>query len=118
MCSSDLPIGCCPSHRIYNATGGCLEEWNDQARAFHATVDSLLRNLSLEFEGMKYSLGNTFEMTLSVIEDPLSFSKQFTHRKIFHSFILVKEKLFLISYVQLPIKSLECASTTGAFIFT
>lgn len=40
------PIGCCPSHRIYNATGGCLEEWNDQARAFHATVDSLLRNLS------------------------------------------------------------------------
>ncbi|XP_050263155.1 GDSL esterase/lipase At5g03820-like [Quercus robur] len=40
------PIGCCPSHRIYNATGGCLEELNDQARAFHATVDSLLRNLS------------------------------------------------------------------------
>ena len=40
------PIGCCPSHRIYNATGECLEELNDQARAFHATVDSLLRNLS------------------------------------------------------------------------
>ncbi|KAK9987625.1 hypothetical protein SO802_027864 [Lithocarpus litseifolius] len=40
------PIGCCPSHRIYNATGGCLEELNDQARAFHATVDSLLCNLS------------------------------------------------------------------------
>ena len=67
---------------------------------------------------MKYSLRNTFEMTLGVIEDPLSFSKQFTPREIFHSFIHVKEKLFLISYVQLPIKSLECASTTGAFIFT
>ncbi|KAL4616377.1 hypothetical protein ACB092_07G195600 [Castanea dentata] len=38
-----------------------IEELNDQARAFHAT-------------GMKYSLGNTFEMTLSVIGDPLSFN--------------------------------------------
>ncbi|KAK4562075.1 hypothetical protein RGQ29_004799 [Quercus rubra] len=63
------PIGCCPSHRIYNATGGCLEEWNDQARAFHAT-------------GMKYSLGNTFEMTLSVIEDPLSFMRKFNAESI------------------------------------
>uniref|UniRef100_A0A7N2N118 Uncharacterized protein n=1 Tax=Quercus lobata TaxID=97700 RepID=A0A7N2N118_QUELO len=92
------PIGCCPSHGIYNATGGCLEELNNQARAFHATVDSLLRNLSKEFDGMKYSLGNTFEMTLSIIEDPLSF-------------------IYLISNVQLPVKILECASTTGAFIF-
>lgn len=28
-------IGCCPSHRLYNPNGGCLEELNDHARAFH-----------------------------------------------------------------------------------
>ncbi len=40
------PIGRCPSQRIYNATGGCLEELNDHARAFHAMLDSLLYKLS------------------------------------------------------------------------
>ena len=76
------PIGCCPSQRIYNATGGCLEELNDHARAFHAMLDSLLCKLSSEFEGMEYPLGNVYEITYNDIENPLPFSEQFTRRKI------------------------------------
>ncbi|KAE8008848.1 hypothetical protein FH972_005321 [Carpinus fangiana] len=52
---SVAPVGCCPSQRISNATGGCLEELNDHARAFHAMLASLLSKLSSQYEGMKYS---------------------------------------------------------------
>ncbi|KAH7574846.1 hypothetical protein JRO89_XS02G0012600 [Xanthoceras sorbifolium] len=63
------PIGCCPSQRVYNATGGCLEELNGHARAFHATIGALMNKLSSEYKDMKYSVGNTYEMTINVIEN-------------------------------------------------
>jgi hypothetical protein len=66
-----------------HATGGCLEELNDHARAFHAMLASLLSKLSSQYEGMKYSLGNAYEMTINVIENTLLFSKQFTHSSIY-----------------------------------
>lgn len=69
------PIGCCPSQRIYNSTGGCLEILNEYARAFHASIESLLCKLSSEHKDMKYSLGNTFEMTINVLNNPFLFSK-------------------------------------------
>ncbi|XP_062023482.1 GDSL esterase/lipase At5g37690-like [Rosa rugosa] len=71
---SIAPIGCCPSQRIFNATGGCLEELNDNAIAFHSRLDALLCKLSSEYKGMKYSLGNSYEMTINVIQNPLPFN--------------------------------------------
>ncbi|TXG64957.1 hypothetical protein EZV62_011951 [Acer yangbiense] len=68
------PIGCCPSQRLYNATGGCLEELNEHARAFHVTMGALMEKLSCEYSDMKYSLGNTYEMTINVIENPALFN--------------------------------------------
>ncbi|GAY46086.1 hypothetical protein CUMW_094260 [Citrus unshiu] len=68
------PIGCCPSQRIYNSTGGCLEILNEYARAFHASIESLLCKLSSEHKDMKYSLGNTFEMTINVLNNPFLFN--------------------------------------------
>ncbi|XP_044507144.1 GDSL esterase/lipase At5g55050-like [Mangifera indica] len=67
------PIGCCPSQRIYNATGGCLEELNEYARAFHVSMETLMCKLSSEYKDMKYSLGNTYEMTINVIDNPAVF---------------------------------------------
>ncbi|KAA8546148.1 hypothetical protein F0562_020958 [Nyssa sinensis] len=67
------PIGCCPSQRVFNATGGCLEDMNNFARAFHSALNTLLSNLSSELQGMKYSLGNAYEMTINIIENPLPF---------------------------------------------
>ncbi|XP_050365487.1 GDSL esterase/lipase At5g55050-like [Argentina anserina] len=71
---SVAPIGCCPSLRVLNATGGCIEELNDHAKAFHSKLAVLMNKLSSEFEGLKYSLGNAFEMTINVIQNPLAFN--------------------------------------------
>ncbi|XP_059653920.1 GDSL esterase/lipase At5g55050-like [Cornus florida] len=65
------PIGCCPSQRVFNATGGCLENINEAARAFHSALDTLLSKLSSDLQDMKYSLGNTYKMTIDVIDNPL-----------------------------------------------
>ncbi|MBA0771750.1 hypothetical protein Gotri_007229 [Gossypium trilobum] len=67
-------LGCCPSQRIYQANGECLEELNNQARAFFSTMELLLGNLRLEYKDIKYSLGNTVDMTLNVIDNALAFN--------------------------------------------
>ncbi|KAL4645653.1 hypothetical protein ACB092_02G250000 [Castanea dentata] len=55
------PIGCCPLLRTFNDTvgGGCMEGLND---------------LSSEFPGMNYSLGNTFDLTKSLLNGSLHLS--------------------------------------------
>ncbi|XP_048336970.2 GDSL esterase/lipase At4g16230 [Ziziphus jujuba] len=68
------PLGCCPSQRVFNITSGCLEELNDLARAFHPILDAILWKLSSKYEGMNYSLGNSYEMTINVIDHPLQFN--------------------------------------------
>ncbi|KAF5443738.1 hypothetical protein F2P56_036273 [Juglans regia] len=73
-------IGCCPSQRLNSPNGGCLEELNDHARAFHTKIKSILCRLNEEYQGMKYSLGNAYEMTINVIDNPLPYN--FTNVKI------------------------------------
>ncbi|XP_047320553.1 GDSL esterase/lipase At5g55050-like [Impatiens glandulifera] len=67
------PIGCCPSQRLH-AAGNCFEAMNDFATSFYTSLDSLLRKLSTQLQGIKYSLGNTYEMTINVIKHPLAFN--------------------------------------------
>lgn len=69
------PVGCCPSQRIHNITRGCFEIENTFALAFHSSLDTLLKKLSCKLSGMKYSLGNSYEMTMNVIQHPQLFSK-------------------------------------------
>ncbi|KAK1432597.1 hypothetical protein QVD17_09494 [Tagetes erecta] len=64
------PIGCCPGARAYNATGGCIDLINDGARLFYKSMQPLLTGFSLLFKGFKYSLGNTYAMTMNVIDNP------------------------------------------------
>ncbi|XP_057805910.1 GDSL esterase/lipase At5g55050-like [Salvia miltiorrhiza] len=68
------PVGCCPLSRLIqlNSTGtnGCFPPMNDFAQAFHLALDGLLLNISSQLPEMKYSLGNTFNMTLDVINMP------------------------------------------------
>lgn len=67
-------IGCCPSQRLYNATGGCLEAMNTFAKAFYTALrHRVLYNIASQLDGMKYSLGNTFEMSLYAINNPHLF---------------------------------------------
>ncbi|GJX99680.1 GDSL esterase/lipase-like protein [Tanacetum coccineum] len=74
------PIGCCPSQRIHNITGGCFEIQNTFAQAFHSSLDALLKKLSCKLTGMKYSLGNSYEMTINVINYPQQFNLTYVDR--------------------------------------
>lgn len=50
------PIGCCPSQRIFNPTGGCLGMVNEFSRAFHSQLATLMLKINSELPGMKSSL--------------------------------------------------------------
>ncbi|KAI6700994.1 hypothetical protein NL676_015318 [Syzygium grande] len=69
------PIGCCPSQRVLSGTGECLEVLNELALAFHSELGAVLKKLSSEYESMKYSLGNAYDMTMDVIVNPLPHFK-------------------------------------------
>lgn len=71
------PIGCCPALRIQNTTGGCLEDLNTLATEFYSTINTLLIKLSTDYSDIKYSLGNAYEMTINVIDNPHPFGEQF-----------------------------------------
>ncbi|KAI3446310.1 hypothetical protein Pfo_002975 [Paulownia fortunei] len=68
------PVGCCPSQRLVqklvNGVDGCFEPENDFALTFHSALDTLLRNISSQLPGLKYSLGNGYRMTIDVINNP------------------------------------------------
>lgn len=72
------PIGCCPSQRVYNASGGCLEELNNLAIDFYLEIRAIMIKLSSEYTDFKYSLGNAYEMSINVINNPDPFGKLFT----------------------------------------
>ncbi|PWA88024.1 Lipase, GDSL [Artemisia annua] len=68
------PLGCCPMERHLNLTmmggnGGCVESMNGLAQAFHASTQSLLHNFSSANPGVFYSLGNTYNTILSIIDN-------------------------------------------------
>ncbi|CAI9272261.1 unnamed protein product [Lactuca saligna] len=67
------PIGCCPIARSFSPVRDCAKEPNDLAIAFYTPLESLLKNLSSTLEGFKYSLGNAYNMTMNIIENPIGF---------------------------------------------
>lgn len=74
------PIGCCPFSRLSDDGDHCHKEMNEYARDFQTTLGVLLQKLSSEYREMKYSLGNAYEMTMNIIEDPHKFSKCFAQK--------------------------------------
>ncbi|PRQ23079.1 putative triacylglycerol lipase [Rosa chinensis] len=69
------PIGCCPYARVQPNVDPsvCVKELNKLAQTFFIETHALLRKLSSDLKGMRYSLGNAYEMTMSIIQDPLAF---------------------------------------------
>ncbi|RVX12340.1 GDSL esterase/lipase [Vitis vinifera] len=67
------PIGCCPSLRTLDPSYGCLEEMNEYATFFYTTIQALMQRLSSEYQGMKYSLGNAYDMAMYVVNNPVAF---------------------------------------------
>ncbi|KAL4577740.1 hypothetical protein LXL04_013853 [Taraxacum kok-saghyz] len=66
-------LGCCPIARLFSPGGTCAKEPNDLASAFFTPFESLLKNLSSTLEGFKYSLGNSYNMTMNIINNPSGF---------------------------------------------
>ncbi|XP_057469674.1 GDSL esterase/lipase At4g28780-like [Actinidia eriantha] len=66
------PIGCCPFERLLNGTGGCFVVMNELAQTFYQSIQPLLQQFSLDFQGVKYSLGNAYFMTMNIIDNPLA----------------------------------------------
>ncbi|MED6150300.1 hypothetical protein PIB30_071069 [Stylosanthes scabra] len=66
------PIGCCPALTSQNK-GDCVKPLNDLAIAFYSATSSLLQNLSSQLLGFKYSFGNTFLMTKTLLDAPSNF---------------------------------------------
>ncbi|KAF9682130.1 hypothetical protein SADUNF_Sadunf05G0076200 [Salix dunnii] len=63
------PIGCCPLERALG-TGECNKEMNGLAQAFFNATEILLLNLTSQVQDMKYSLGNLYEITSEVLDNP------------------------------------------------
>ncbi|XP_008813060.1 GDSL esterase/lipase At5g55050-like [Phoenix dactylifera] len=64
------PLGCCPSQRARNHTGGCYEMLNGLSGKFYPAIGEVLQNLHSELPDMKYALGNSFSMVGSILESP------------------------------------------------
>ncbi|OWM68259.1 hypothetical protein CDL15_Pgr004741 [Punica granatum] len=65
--------GCCPVNRLQsNGTGDCMEEMNEYAELFFANLLGLSRKLISEVPGLQFSIGNTYLMTLSIINNPFN----------------------------------------------
>ncbi|KAF4377664.1 GDSL esterase/lipase At4g16230-like [Cannabis sativa] len=78
------PIGCCPILRAKNKIGNgqCFEAVNQYARAFNLGIEALLHKLSSDKSlHMKYTITKSFDMTLSLINNPISSSSGFKNTK-------------------------------------
>lgn len=54
--------------REYSVDGGCMNDVNDLAQNFHRSTEMLLERLSASYQGLHYSLGNSYNMTMPVLD--------------------------------------------------
>ncbi|KAM0866486.1 hypothetical protein ACQ4PT_042607 [Festuca glaucescens] len=69
----DVPmLGCCPYWRSRNPTGECVKPLNQLASKLNDGIRDLFGDLGSEMQGMNYSIGSSYELVASLIEDPQS----------------------------------------------
>uniref|UniRef100_A0ACD5Z7X7 Uncharacterized protein n=1 Tax=Avena sativa TaxID=4498 RepID=A0ACD5Z7X7_AVESA len=67
----DVPmIGCCPYWRSRSPTGECVEPLNRLASKLNDGIRDLFGDLGSEMQGMDYSVGSSYELVASLIDDP------------------------------------------------
>ncbi|XVF59867.1 hypothetical protein PTKIN_Ptkin07bG0310200 [Pterospermum kingtungense] len=68
------PIGCTPFAReVLSGNGSCYGPADQMARAFNVDVAGLLAKLKSEVPDIRYSLGNTYLMTTTMMADMFAF---------------------------------------------
>ncbi|KAG9139069.1 hypothetical protein Leryth_026411 [Lithospermum erythrorhizon] len=61
-------IGCIPAVRA-KVGGSCVDDLNNSSRVFYSSMTKILDNFSSTSEGFLYSIGNTYLMTMSIIDN-------------------------------------------------
>lgn len=69
------PIGCTPFARTFSPNGSCSEPANLMAKVFYVEVTALLEKFKSQVQDIRYSLGNTYLMTYTMMEDMYAFGK-------------------------------------------
>ncbi|XP_065014797.1 GDSL esterase/lipase At5g55050-like [Musa acuminata AAA Group] len=64
------PIGCCPYSRSQHPLGACIDGLNGLAKGVNDRIKLLLANLSSELDGVRYTIGSSYNVVLSMIADP------------------------------------------------
>lgn len=70
------PIGCCPYTRSLHPAGACIDILNEMALGFNTALKSLMRSLSSQLQGMKYSIGSSYAVVWGIIRDPKALGKR------------------------------------------
>nr|GMC93357.1 GDSL esterase/lipase At5g33370-like [Ipomoea batatas] len=70
------PIGCCPSMRELTSDGGCVDDVNEMAENLYKATEMVLQSMSASFKGLHYSLGNSYNMTMPVLDPKSKVFKQ------------------------------------------
>ncbi|KAJ3684010.1 hypothetical protein LUZ61_013174 [Rhynchospora tenuis] len=66
-------IGCLPHARVRNSTSGCIDGLNQMAKGLNGAITTLFSRLAIALPGLKYSIGNCYEVLSSAISQPLYF---------------------------------------------
>uniref|UniRef100_A0A0D9WU98 GDSL esterase/lipase n=1 Tax=Leersia perrieri TaxID=77586 RepID=A0A0D9WU98_9ORYZ len=64
------PVGCVPSVRVSNATGGCNVGLNQLAAGFDAALATLMSGLAARLPGLAYSIADSFALTQITFSNP------------------------------------------------
>ncbi|OAY82976.1 GDSL esterase/lipase [Ananas comosus] len=65
-------MGCCPYARTLNPTGECVDALNELAKVLNDAVRVLWNQLSTQLQGLKYSVGSSYELVSTAIANPNS----------------------------------------------
>ncbi|XAR67428.1 Triacylglycerol lipase [Bertholletia excelsa] len=67
------PVGCCPSQRNRNASGGCYEEENYLSAKYNDGLRSMLRGLKSELNGFAYTYLDLYSVFTRFIQSPSTY---------------------------------------------
>ncbi|XAR67426.1 Triacylglycerol lipase [Bertholletia excelsa] len=66
-------VGCCPSQRNRNASGGCYEEENNLSAKYNDGLRSMLRGLESELNGFAYTYLDLYSVFTLFIQSPSTY---------------------------------------------
>ncbi|MQL84911.1 hypothetical protein Taro_017415 [Colocasia esculenta] len=67
------PVGCCPSHRVWNKTGDCHDLANHISLRYNEAVYRVLQKIKAERGDFCYSFFDTYKVVMDYIQNPEAY---------------------------------------------